>query len=113
VDKEKKKLMKEYSIEDLKEFDNPNERGCYCSLWIDSPSTLIEQGVPEGYCGLCEKCGEPGHLRHFPGAVPYTGSWCDKHYRRVAMLHPLGSRSLLMIIILLSVISYWVNKLIL
>jgi hypothetical protein len=42
------------------------------------------------YCGFCEKCGKPGHTRHFPGAAPYTGTRCDYHYRMVAILHPMG-----------------------
>lgn len=66
-----------------------NARGCYCELWWDTiPEVLEKQGVPHGYCGLCEVCGRPGHTRHHPGAVPYTGSWCDWHYRRVALTHP-------------------------
>jgi len=32
----------------------------------------------------------PGHLRHFPGAVPVTGVWCDRHYRRLAIIRPRG-----------------------
>jgi hypothetical protein len=27
-------------------------------------------------------------MRHFPGAVPYTGAWCDRHWRRVVWLDP-------------------------
>jgi hypothetical protein len=68
-----------------------NARGCYCELWDTEPKVLEQQGIPRGYCGLCEVCGCPGHMRHFPGAVPYTGSWCDWHYRRVALTHPASS----------------------
>ena len=71
-----------------------NERGCYCSLWSTNPTGLESRGVPRGYCGHCQTCGEPGHTRHFPGATPYTGSWCDKHYRRLSWLHPLASRGM-------------------
>ena len=28
-------------------------------------------------CGACERCGRPGHLRHYPG-VPATGIICDR-----------------------------------
>lgn len=52
-------------------------RGCYCR-----PGDVS--------CGACQVCGRPGHVRHFPGAAPYTGSWCDRHYRRTALLHPNG-----------------------
>ena len=64
---------------------------CYCALWEKSPQTLEKQGVPRGYCGLCDVCGAPGHLQHFPGVVPFTGAWCKKHYYRAMILHPLGS----------------------
>lgn len=70
---------------------DPEQRNCYCGLWEKSPETLEEQGVPPGYCGLCQVCGAPGHTRHFPGAVPYTGAWCDKHYRRTLLLDPRGA----------------------
>ena len=64
--------------------------GCYCTLWDKDPEYLKRENVPDGYCGLCEKCGRPGHVRHFPGAVPYTGVWCNRHYLRAMIIHPLG-----------------------
>ena len=73
-----------------------NERGCYCGLWEKNPAFLESQKVPRGYCGFCQVCGQPGHIRHFPGAVPYTGCWCDAHYRRVSLIHPLGSPGMLL-----------------
>ena len=42
-------------------------RNCYC-------------GEGPTHCGTCQVCGKPGHARHFPGPLPYTGSWCDTHY---------------------------------
>lgn len=68
---------------------------CYCSLWHKEPDFLSKQGVPFGYCGMCA-CGRPGHLRHFPGAVPASMAWCDKHYNRLRLLHPLGSGGFLL-----------------
>jgi hypothetical protein len=56
-------------------------RNCYCNLWITSPALLQEQGVQPGFCGTCETCASPGHLRHYPGPVPATGAWCDVCYR--------------------------------
>jgi len=79
------------SVRTVKEHADPPERNCYCGLWKSNPKLLRDQGVPSGYCGLCQVCGKPGHTRHFPGAVPYTGSWCDRHYRRARNLHPLGA----------------------
>ncbi len=64
---------------------------CYCDLWKKNPKILIKQGVPEGFCGFCDRCGEPGHVLHFPGALPVTLGWCRKHYYRAMMLHQLGS----------------------
>jgi hypothetical protein len=67
------------------------ERGCYCGLWDTSPATLEAQGVLRGFCGRCCVCGQPGHLRHFPGPVPLTNAWCDRHYRRTWLFNPRGS----------------------
>jgi hypothetical protein len=57
------------------------KRGCYCSLWGTKPRAFAKEGLPEGYCGKCEKCGALGHTRHFPGPVPVTSAWCDKCYK--------------------------------
>lgn len=46
----------------------PNKRFCYCK-------------PGETTCGTCERCGAPGHTRHSPGEMPYTGAWCDRCYR--------------------------------
>ena len=67
-----------------------NSRGCYCALWEKNADVLRSRGLSPGFCGNCERCGGPGHTRHFPGAVPYTGAWCDLHYRRLALLHPFA-----------------------
>jgi hypothetical protein len=42
--------------------------------------------------GSCQTCGAPGWLRHFPGASPTSGIWCERHYWRLLWLHPLGHR---------------------
>ena len=68
--------------------DDAKARGCYCGLWDKEPGFLREQGLPEGFCGKCETCGKPGHTQHFPGPVPYTGSWCESHYRRLLITDP-------------------------
>lgn len=67
-----------------------NPRNCYCSPDGSVPGASGNAGLPPGYCGTCDVCGKPGHTRHFPGASPVTGAWCDTHYRRTAWLHPLG-----------------------
>ena len=55
---------------------------CYCTLWEKDPKILESQGVPRGYCGMCDSCGQPGHLRHAPISMPYTGAWCDACYQK-------------------------------
>lgn len=67
-----------------------NERNCYCGVWGKDPQVFLDLGLTPGHCGKCGVCGAQGHSRHFPGAVPYTGGWCDRHYRRTAWLHPFG-----------------------
>lgn len=62
-------------------------RQCYCGSL--SAEFLRERKIPEGYCGICERCGQPGHTQHFPGPVPYTGAWCDRCVRIVALTWPL------------------------
>lgn len=74
--------------------------GCYCTLWDKDPAFLEAERIPPGYCALCGKCGAPGHTRHFPGAVPCTGSWCERHYRRAMILHPLGRVGMLLYFLL-------------
>lgn len=66
-------------------------RGCYCGVWDKNPKAFKEKGLEYGYCGVCQRCGAPGHTRHFPGAAPYTGSWCNKHYEMTKWLHPQGA----------------------
>jgi hypothetical protein len=57
-------------------------RGCYCDQWQSEEGRMQphSEGIPEGFCGRCIACGEPGHMSHYPGAFAFTGSWCDKHY---------------------------------
>jgi hypothetical protein len=68
--------------------EEAQRRGCYCGVWDTNPGAYQSLGYPHGYCGFCQACGRPGHTRHFPGPVPYTGCWCDFHYRLTAWLDP-------------------------
>lgn len=77
--------------EDIPRGEKWDHGWCYCGLWEKDPKVLENQGVPRGYCGLCGSCGKPGHIMHFPGAVPFTGSWCKFHYYRAMIFHPMGS----------------------
>ena len=67
-----------------------NKRGCRCSGSDKNPGNPESVALPGGYCGLCVLCGKPGHVRHHPGAVHFTGTWCDFHYRVLAVMHPLA-----------------------
>ena len=67
-----------------------NKRGWYWDAWEKTPETLEGRGIPRGYCGRCIQCGKLGHARHHPGAVPFTGAWCDFHYRMLSVIHPLA-----------------------
>jgi len=59
-------------------------RYCYCPKGDEASKRLRalheSQGVPKGFCGKCQVCDEPGHVCHYPGPLPFTGRWCDKHY---------------------------------
>lgn len=58
-----------------------NDRACYCG-----PEAVT--------CGTCERCGAPGHTRHFPGPSPSTGAWCDRCYRLVGIRYRVLSLAL-------------------
>lgn len=68
-----------------------HKRNCYCGGWDKNPAAYEREGYTLGYCGICERCGVPGHTRHFPGPVPYTGSWCDRCYRVLKWTWPFRS----------------------
>ena len=89
-----------------------NERSCYCDLWDKDPSILEKQGVPKGFCGLCEKCHKAGHMRHHPGAVPYTGSWCDHHYKILSLTHPTTPLGFILWLSAITGIFFLLNSLI-
>lgn len=67
------------------------ERNCYCGVWGTNPATFAKDGLSEGFCGICERCSELGHTRHFPGPLPYTGAWCDRCYRILKWTWPFRS----------------------
>jgi hypothetical protein len=62
--------------------EEADKRNCYCGVWDTNPAAFEAEGYPVGFCGMCEVCGAPGHTRHHPGPVPYTGCWCDPHYAK-------------------------------
>lgn len=78
-------------------------RHCYCSLWQTAPETLRQQGVPEGYCGLCNVCGAAGHTRAHP-AAPVSDAWCDVCYTQLrAAGTPLLARVIPAFVVLIAI----------
>ena len=76
----------------ITEQEKPTEKFCYCDS-LDEKYRK-EHKIPAGYCGICDVCGKAGHTQHFPGAVPYTGTWCDDCLTVVAKNHKIQSRLL-------------------
>lgn len=56
---------------------------CYCRERRDNPAFAAHcADLPPGYCGRCETCGQPGHLRAHP-YLPTTSAWCDQHWAQL------------------------------
>lgn len=56
---------------------------CFCSLRDKDPNYYSKQGIPDGFCSLCNICKKPGHACHVPAPLPYTGGWCDEHFQLI------------------------------
>lgn len=52
---------------------------CYCDT---SPEEIRARNpgreVPKGFCGFCERCDAPGHVRLRRRPFLHTGVWCDR-----------------------------------
>lgn len=86
--------------------DTENAKNCHCDLWEKDPQTLKDQGIPKGYCGICEFCQKPGHTMTHPGR-PCSVSWCDqcqREYMEGAISLPLGQ---IFVLILIALAAYW------
>ncbi|MHC4872818.1 MAG: hypothetical protein ACYTFY_13330 [Planctomycetota bacterium] len=85
------------------------EKYCYCDEFDDDYRKA--HGIPEGYCGICEVCGAPGHTQHFPGARPYTGAWCDDCLEHVAKNYKVQSAVISIVMLgILAGIGYGVYR---
>lgn len=83
-------------------------RGSYCGARETSADASEWEGIPPGFCGLCDACGKPGHAMHFPGSAPCSGCWCRKHYLLTLWLHPYGRLGCLVwLAIVVGVIVWW------
>jgi hypothetical protein len=80
-----------------------NMKSCYCDYLSDE--FRRQHNIPEGYCGICQQCGAPGHTRHHPAPVAYTGTWCNRCYRKLQWTWmfrtPVGLFILSLIVLLL------------
>ena len=83
------------------------KRMCYCDS-LDS-EWKAARGYAPGFCGVCERCGKPGHTQHFPGPVPYTGAWCDRCVKIVAFTWIF--RNPVFIFFCLFVVLYFIHRL--
>ncbi len=62
---------------------------CYCGERRTNPELAESmKDLPEGYCGLCDVCGLPGHMRAHP-FLPTTGAWCDEHWKALIARPPM------------------------
>ena len=68
-----------------RERTDPNReiRGCYCKERQNNPALAESmKDIPEGFCGICDICGKPGHTCCHP-TLPTSGSWCDEHWQQL------------------------------
>ncbi|MDQ6979382.1 MAG: hypothetical protein Q9M09_04285 [Mariprofundaceae bacterium] len=85
---------------------------CYCEERLSDPElAAVMEEIPEGYCGLCDTCGKPGHTRAHPHA-PVTSAWCDAHWdemqqhRIISLAEVIPWLFLLLLLTILSVTLY-------
>jgi hypothetical protein len=96
------------------ETKEPDTRDCYCGLWETDPQSLIDRGIPRGYCGFCEAeikgkaCGKPGHVRQLDG--PYSACLCDEHYAGGEGFNPVKLGCSLFYLLLLAVVVWLIIK---
>jgi len=57
-----------------------SEETCYCNERKSNAEFAKSlKDIPEGYCGICDICGKPGHMKAHP-QLPTSGAWCDEHW---------------------------------
>ena len=81
-------------------------RSCYCNERKSNPAVAKSmQDIPEGFCGICEVCGKPGHTNAHP-QLPTTGSWCDKHWDELISQKAINIPQLIFRSILLALVLF-------
>jgi len=74
---------------------------CYCSERESNPELAQSlKNIPEGYCGLCDICGEPGHMRAHP-RLSTTGVWCEQHWQELTKYRIITLSDMIQVIMLL------------
>jgi hypothetical protein len=75
--------------------------GCYCADRKSNAQVAeLMKDIPEGYCGICDVCGRPGHTRAHP-SLPTTGAWCDEHWKQLASGPTITLDRIIMVVIIL------------
>ena len=60
--------------------DDEQTEYCYCKERLSNPKLKESmKDLPEGFCGICDVCGKPGHTKAHP-SLPTSGAWCDEHW---------------------------------
>ncbi|MEW6532170.1 MAG: hypothetical protein AB1473_15140 [Thermodesulfobacteriota bacterium] len=75
--------------------------GCYCAERKKNVGLAeLMKDIPEGYCGICNVCGKPGHTRGHP-SLPTTGAWCDEHWAQLTSHPTITLDRIVMVVIIL------------
>ncbi len=77
----------------IKTENNPT---CYCEERKNNPEGY--RSIPEGYCGICDVCGEPGHMRAHPHYAT-TGAWCDEHWNDIISGRTFGLHEMILYVL--------------
>ena len=76
---------------------------CYCKERKVNPDLANSlKDIPEGYCGICETCGKPGHTKAHPSS-PTTSAWCDEHWNELISYKTFSLGDIVPVIFLLIV----------
>lgn len=72
---------------------------CYCPDRKNNPKVAeLMKNIPEGFCGICDICGKPGHTKAHPN-LPTSGAWCDEHWEQITAGSSITIDKILMVII--------------
>lgn len=79
--------------------DEQNEY-CYCNERLSNPKLKESmKDLPEGFCGICDICGKPGHTKAHP-SLPTTGAWCDEHWNELITKKAFNLQNIIGVLIL-------------